>query len=776
MESLTKARAVSRPLWTILVALQIVLVAIAVLFATPVADNSVIAGSSVEPTHTLISSRIVRATGALTSYLPSLFPLTLVDSGTLPAQPRPPKRSANFAPYYPVKVDVVPNHPDYTPDLAKVLGWDLISDLSTAQGIALEKNGFVVVPAKHQQFHDLYYKARRASTPIFVTTDALLHSFHVLYAESLRLVETEHLSDDLRALTHAMLLTTAAQHDTADGIVSDSALQNLAFFSVALKLLSPETDSPEIVFESVEAELALIDAHAGVANSPIFGYLEDYSQYVPRGHYTTSEDLQRYFRTMMWYGRMPFHLESKIEGAAERETRSALLMVNGLHSTKHGRGTALDVWNRIFDVTEFFVGTSDDLMVEDYAELAHDVYGRLPSTRALADDALLDTFIKEAKELRKPAILSSPLSPGEDRVDATHGFRFMGQRYVPDSDVFQQLVYSSVEGTYRGESEPFTAFRGKRQFPRALDIPAALGSDRAQRILEDDGDTDYDGYDERMEAAQHQLSSLDESTWVSNLYWGWLNGLMPLLDVPGEGFPYFMRTEAWVDKSINTWLGSWTELRHDTLLYTKPTYGEPLSRSPEPYGYVEPNPWAYARMAALSTQMRSGLSSRGLLRDSTNERLQVLISLLLDLKSLSEKELRGEPLTDAEFRRLRFIDKDLKFISEVEGGFDPETDWPAYGATDDGIAVVADVHTVPGAMQVLEEGVGDVFEVYVILPIMREPPAPEGLEEQIVVFGGVLSYYEFKQPMADRLTDETWRAMDPRPPLPEWTSSFIIEP
>jgi hypothetical protein len=29
--------------------------------------------------------------------------------------------------------------------------------------------------------------------------------------------------------------------------------------------------------------------------------------------------------------------------------------------------------------------------------------------------------------------------------------------------------------------------------------------------------------------------------------------------------------------------------------------------------------------------------------------------------------------------------------------------------------------------------------------------------------------------MADRLTDESWQAMEPRPPQPAWTASFIVE-
>jgi hypothetical protein len=39
----------------------------------------------------------------------------------------------------------------------------------------------------------------------------------------------------------------------------------------------------------------------------------------------------------------------------------------------------------------------------------------------------------------------------------------------------------------------------------------------------------------------------------------------------------------------------------------------------------------------------------------------------------------------------------------------------------------------------------------------------------------VFSYYEFKHSLDDRLTDEAWQAMSPRPPLPPWTALYLVE-
>jgi hypothetical protein len=85
---------------------------------------------------------------------------------------------------------------------------------------------------------------------------------------------------------------------------------------------------------------------------------------------------------------------------------------------------------------------------------------------------------------------------------------------------------------------------------------------------------------------------------------------------------------------------------------------------------------------------------------------------------------------------------------------------------DERLALIADVHTDANTNQVLEEGVGDAFPIYVVALV-------EG--EQVVTLGGVFSYYEFKWPIGDRLTDEAWQAMSPRPDRPAWTGSLVVE-
>jgi hypothetical protein len=82
------------------------------------------------------------------------------------------------------------------------------------------------------------------------------------------------------------------------------------------------------------------------------------------------------------------------------------------------------------------------------------------------------------------------------------------------------------------------------------------------------------------------------------------------------------------------------------------------------------------------------------------------------------------------------------------------------------MAVVADVHTDANTGQVLEEGVGHPSHLFVLVPV-------EG--KMTLCRGAAFTYYEFKWPMSDRLTDEAWQAKlkdRTAPQLPSWTKSF----
>lgn len=486
-----------------------------------------------------------------------------------------------LAPYRKEPVNVQPAvvHEPIAPDLGNVVSAFL---LSPQQRERLAQQGFVVSPAEYKEFYILYEEARYNYEPTFITSDSLLHLYHLLFDKVLRTLERERFIPALERLNRLMLEHAQQQYEQLRGTpLEESARRNVAYFAVGSRLLDRKAKIPAYAADLAEAELALIEGHSGIKRSPIFPalpYGEDYTQYIPRGHYTRGEDLKAYFRCMM------------------------------------------------------------------------------------------------------------------------------------------------------------------------------------------------------------EFSTITENEWTQNLYWSWLYLFFPLLEEPGEGYPAFMQSPAWLDKSLNTVLGSWAELRHDTILYAKQSYsaaegGGKWPPTPElPKGYVEPVPEFYARLAALAKMTREGLQERGLLNSQDQESLQSLEDLSLALKRMAEKELAGQPLDEGEYVRILGYGRELENLTYAASDAFAEAEGYPVGGEEIQAAVIADVHTDPDPYGdntlravVLEEGVGRIFTIYVVVPI-------EG--ELVVTKGGVFSYYEFPWPAGDRLTDEKWREMLDRgqtPALPAWTASFRVE-
>lgn len=663
-----------------------------------------------------------------------------------------------FGNYIPYISDVNPAVKPYIidPNLSNISNLDAFQFTETEKKL-LVKNGFVARPSNFKQVYDIYNYCQKHNIPIFVTTDSLLHVYHILYDYTLRIIESREFFDDLGNLNAVMLKQAISQYESANTSLAKSAAQkNIAFFAVASVLLNPKVPIPSVVKDIVNAELNLINSHAGFFKSPIFGYEEDYSQYVPRGHYTRSEKLERFFRSMMWYGRISFRITPR-EGEEKgmMETLQAILITSAMKSAEINGEPAISTWDRIYAPTVFFVGKADDLTIYEYMELMANIYGSnfgvlLPDE--LADQNKIKEFIKVAKELRSPMISSSWVWEGENIEDVTKGFRFMGQRFIPDSYMFQNLVIDAVSG---------------RAFPKGLDIMAIMGSERAFDILVNIYREDrYGGYIDQIKKLRSHFAKMSDEVWAQNLYWNWLYVLMPLLYPKTNGYPIFMQNQAWLDKELNASLGSWAELRHDTILYAKQSYTKvtsmPTTGPRLTKGYVEPNPELYARLAALARFTINGLSGRGLLLPEFADKFIKLEELLLSLKEISELELTNQSLTLDQYGIIVNIGNTLESITR----FPPEIANEIENQEDKEMAVIADVHTDPNSGRVFEVGVGYPHNIFVVVPVD---------DELRIAQGGIFSYYEFTQPMNNRLTDEQWQKMlsTAPPDLQIWVESFI---
>lgn len=672
--------------------------------------------------------------------------------------------TTNFASYKEKAVDYTPNIVPYKvePRLGNIINKDMFRFSPKAERLLME-NGFVVTPGDHREFFTLYEMNSYEPMPSFITTDSMLHNYHLFFSHLLRVIEKDKLYAELKELTKAMFSESENQYKALKGTDwENAALRNVGFFAVAGKLLNLDIAIPKEIKKEVNQELSLIKNREGIKISPLMGLgqninvldspLEDYSQYITRGHYDDDESLRSYFKAMMWYGRITFRLKD------EDETKSATLMTAAL-----GKDNNLEKWDKIYQPTNFFVGKSDDLSYPEYGGILGKIYGSEFDLKELSENKdKWNDFLKEAKKLEPPLINSIPIFDEgiqPDREAEIKGFRFMGQRFTLDASIFQRLVYREVKENDSGQ---------RRMLPKALDIPAAMGSEEAYAILEDLGETKYEKYPENMSKMREYIKGLDGETWTQNLYWSWLHTLNTLTGSRNEGYPSFMQNKAWARKELNTFLSSWTELKHDTILYAKHIYAEMGGgmAGVDDRGYVEPNPELYGRLTALINMTKEGLSARKLIEERDKESLDRLEQLALSLKVISEKELSDIPLTDDEFNLIRSYGGQLEhFWLEALSDKGIEHRSASY---ENPAALIADVATDPNG-SVLQEATGLIYDIYAVVPI-------DGSLR--IAKGGVYSHYEFQWPLNDRLTDKKWHEMlnaGEVPPLAHWTKSFIAK-
>ncbi|MCC7508900.1 MAG: DUF3160 domain-containing protein [Planctomycetes bacterium] len=709
----------------------------------------------------------------------------------------------------------------------------------------LRENGFVVLPdAVGHDLGSIYAQLKREEVPMVITPDVILHLFHICFDETLKDLEEEVLSWDMLDMTVNLLESQKKGYEqsmanlqsgdmTPDQVdqqrrLGEAYRRNVAYLSVAHKLLGEvprerkaerdqhgeetgrmiesgarSVEVPDYVAELVDAELKLMTAHEGPEASPIFGYKEDYSQYVPRGHYTRTDLLKKYFNAMMWYGRATF-LFHEIPQAnaritanpavtadmADRMTLQAALLANDIEGasiaamtdrpkwamTVRGDVTLKDLWMRVYASTAFFVGAADDLTPAEYRST---LAGADP--RSLADTKALRKFMEGLEALPLARIYGGTAGITawgwgtelfKEGLRAVQGMRLMGQRYIPDSEAMGRLVYPNVDKPLEHSvplEKRFTltmSDRGPiRGFPRGLDVMHAMGSDRAMELLTEGGDAAWQNYPETAKLIRSEWDTLPPKDWNQNLYYGWLYTLKPLLAAKAtrKGYPTYMQTQAFEDRALTAALASWAQLRHDTILYAKQSYtmmaGGGVPREPRVVGFVEPLPEFYARMDSLCRMMERGLGALNILSPKAERRLKRLIQMVERLKRISEEELQNKELSAEDYKYIK------DFADSVAWTLKPE-----YGELDSRALrtdIVADVHTDGNSKQVLEVGTGKLRMCAVAYL------NPDG--ELLVGFGPVLTFHEFKHPMKDRLTDEAWQKMlesGKTPVEPHWIKNF----
>jgi hypothetical protein len=664
-------------------------------------------------------------------------------------------------------------------------------NLTSDQETMLKNNGFVVVEVPNatidymytpgMRFEDFYYtKVYGNDLPVFVTTDSILHLFHVVFDCSIRMLEEGAFYPMILNISEYAFNASLNDYNTIahDGSLKYWAVRNsTVYFAVGLSLITgqnvtlpPELSADEEFYlgQIYSDDLQFVGAGEWhFPESPYEAMVKyDFTQFKMRGHYVGVPELERYFRTFMWYGNYPIFVprnDESYEWWVSHVDDAAIVYMRDLLKPNQ---QYYDDWVLMYNVTSALIGESDSINLLSLETALHNAFGDAEQYWDFV--AAEGGLAKLRQELDKPEYQQQILSQAlltdvpEPLPRYPTVFHFMGQRYVPDSYIFQMLTWDKVG---------FDSARKRRIMPEGADVFAVLGSQRAYQLLTPN--FNYTAYTQNLQTLKQTFNNLTKQDWTHSSYMAWMHALQSLVNVDyNDTYPQFMKTLAWQDEKLNTALGSWAQLRHDTLLYAKQTY-IPGTLCSYPEAFVEPNPTFYARMQQLTNRTSEAVSILPP-NDATSiimNSLKTLNNATQTLETVSAKELAGQPLAQEE----------IDFIKKLTYGCGSGSPVGWYVDTMHHIAMYANytsILDVPVIADVATFPPGDIFDPPQILHVA------DGYVEAVIVFyprtdgtlaaavGPVFSYYEFRLIGTTRLNDNEWKTMlawDNRTEyLPKW--------
>ena len=680
-----------------------------------------------------------------------------------------------------------------------------------------------MVAAYHKEFS-------QRETSVFLTTDLMIHSLHLLFDRMLTNMEETRFIPTLNRFLDISLAKLMEMESTDNGSHAafsrgiGMAKSYLSVGKALLELIPPGEDpssreyNPKLKYTDeevanilskydplVQMEVQRILGAEGFDFSPIFLYREDYSQYLPRGHYTKSTALEQYFLTMMWFGRMQFYIsEAQTEYAQSGyfelggEETFEELVSNLYHSDfsipKNARELTLhampamyllnylymneqnvaDTWASLFDPITFIIGKSDDL---SFRNIVPHLEERDLEQLAIWMDSDEDMFaaalgIKNSNPLPLIAGNSVRYAPSEDPNNETgeeaapsSNFRLFGQRFAFDSYIFTQLSAPRIP-------------LDRRVY--GTDVMTVMGSVSAEELTYKHDPTN-EFLEPRFSDLAETFVSRDPEILADTFYNRYLYLVEKMATFEqGQGF-YFTEGSGWNTKSLISSHASWAELRHDTILYVKQSYAERagggeidatfrIEPYPRPIHYVEPNLQFFYTLQSLLNEGVQLLKDSGNLPEAYVEKFTVFSSIADTLTAIVESEVVDQPISEVMNEYIASVPSKLAKII-----LPPDVNYSSYTNNQDQLkmALIADVHTdvVNG---VLEVATGRPYRIYIALN--------DGDGGKRIATGYTYSYYEFYNPGLERKTDEEWKKIvygdsDLQQYLPYWLSDsdFLLQ-
>jgi hypothetical protein len=652
--------------------------------------------------------------------------------------------------------------------MEQVANLSVAAGLTSRQRTGLSQNGFVILHSQETQFSALRQRVSlRYGQPYYLTTDAASHALRLTLAELLPALEREELRRRMLAVTQATLNQVLTYLPLVRGTdLEAETRQSAAYLAVAVRLLDPQAALDPELEALVQPQVEQVLAASGVEPSRLFpGFQDDYRAYRPTGHYAVDLDLQAYFRAMTWLERVRFSFQETPTGA--QPSRLPLLVTLALRQATIESTPATQEWARINETLNFLIGPSAGAGPAEYAAWMDQIYGRSITIFGLSDASRWTMFLAYARDL--PTVQSNPafaMLPADPSVEQS--WSFIGARFNLDESILRSLAAGHADIS-----------ADQRLQPGGLEEMAVLGSQTARQAIQSMGETAYRTNPTEITRIQELVQQQSEAQWSSTVHGAWLHALQALLaeksQIEPPVYPAYMRTPIWAYKDLNSALGSWVEICHDSSITPVQPAAKPvgdLPASPAAPGYVEPDPLAFFRLSTIAFTIIEGLKQRQMTGVFTtrpdpaglSSLLQELLDLADRLQSLGDiavKELAGASLQADDYALIQAP------LGPLEGyaAINPETGAPQASSPEPALPAIVAFDSIRD--RVVQAGIGPLDRIYVLVPL-------DGAV--YIAQGGVYSFYEFSLPLESRLDDTAWRWMlinDPPKP-PAWVENLYI--
>ena len=547
-------------------------------------------------------------------------------------------------------------------------------------------------------FYALYADNRRQGIANYISEDFLLQGYSMLRARQLRRLEREQLLPALEKTVAGLTLILSGAH------AEMFSLRTTTYVQLLQALL---TGNDTAVHGNIaQSELQLIRQANGLEQSPLWGYVLDYSQFKARAHYGENDpDLQRYFVASRYANSVLYPVVASASTGVSAEQAEQFAIQSLELSLLLNMPDVAPHYRELTKTLDWHFGPADDLTDVDVRSIVLEAGQNL--TTALYSYALNNHKV--------PTILSLPLhvdalEDGMSASDAQVGWRLLPARRSADAQAMQHVVSVDQQVlrwpcTDCVKPAMASAMSGgwRKAYPSYVELMALQGSVAAKAQVQKLGLYNYSAYEKQLRLAS------DVYTQVGGLQ--------------AAQLPVWRAALAGVqaDQALHSGAGFWLWQRSLALLYQK------QSTTP------------FSKSIALEVQPRSGatlakntplylalfeLSQKHEQHDNSHE-WQEFSDIVMRCVQISRALDANESISDDDNAFLNNLDRQLLMLTGR-----------------DDAAFVVDLHSNYQDKQVLQLALS--FPKISFLGAAR---------------GARFNVQEFVQPLDQRLDNHAWRQM-----------------